>query len=854
MAKGRWRGGRRIVAVIALLAAVVWTATTVPLGRHSFLPDDAASRGGGVPLDPGSPWPKFRANPLQNGRSPVEPLVDPDRRPWTFQTGKGVFSSPVIDADGTTYVGSADQHFYAIDRDGRLVWKFATGEVIDSSALLDDRGRVYFGSGDGHVYALDRASGALVWAFRADSVEAVEERYGVESFNVDWFEGNVAMLGDGTLIVPNDNFLVYALDRDTGEKKREYLGNELMWSLPAVNSATGRMFAGSQFLLWKNVFAFDTGTGRTVWTTGGWGSNAASPLLTSSAENGAVVLGGFDGFVRAFSQRSGKQLWKRGLRGHIYASPAQLSDGTLVQVSTDGTIYALDPETGRVKWAHDTLGPIRSSPAVDSRDRIYVGSGEGLLLALDPDGTLRWSYRCIDEERNDLNASPALGRDGIVIAGENGGVFHVPWDYPLTAAGLADPRAKRGPGEALADEGAFLIYTTPFGALHTDPPREIAANQPLAFSLLVREKGDTKVAAIDRESLRVSVGGGPAHRTEVSADGQFLTLVPDEVWTGPEGGSLRVEIDGNYTTDPFRFGLKFFGGSVGGRFSHDLRFDVAPYPAGRSPVRVPEQVGDPATVFELSRLAAPNPTMLPSWNQIGFDSLHYLGGAVDGTPTRAIVWVISGRLAGGRTVVDPASSLRFPLLMDYGGGLLTLTNTDGFEIQFVGSWDMPFGFYRVSGRVDPETGRGLGSAALVAIANTHDLAYYGRFLQLLGLADVRTGRMAVFGGLDLDLHGAGTAAPPPGVGTVRFSRDATSATATISGGALRTGDHVYGLLVIDPATGRPVPLDYSGRTEVTAGEGGAVTAVTVGFAEGAVPPSARAVYLVDTSPAARGAL
>ena len=95
-------------------------------------------------------------------------------------TGKGVFSSPVIDAEGNVYVGSADHTFYALDRDGTLRWKFATGEMIDSSALLDDRGRVYFGSGDGHVYALERATGAL-WKFRADTAAEVEARYGIES-------------------------------------------------------------------------------------------------------------------------------------------------------------------------------------------------------------------------------------------------------------------------------------------------------------------------------------------------------------------------------------------------------------------------------------------------------------------------------------------------------------------------------------------------------------------------------------------------------------------------------------------------------------------------------------------------
>ena len=133
-----------------------------------------------VPLDPFSPWPKFRRDAPQSGRSPILP-VDSGRAPWVFQTGKGVFSSPVIDGDGTVYVGSADHYFYALDRDGRVRWKFLTSEIIDSAALLDDQGRVIFGSGDGRLYALDRHSGAMQWAFLADD-PSVNEAF------IRWFK------------------------------------------------------------------------------------------------------------------------------------------------------------------------------------------------------------------------------------------------------------------------------------------------------------------------------------------------------------------------------------------------------------------------------------------------------------------------------------------------------------------------------------------------------------------------------------------------------------------------------------------------------------------------------------------
>src|SRR5690606_23862367 len=115
-------------------------------------------------------------------------------------------------------------------------------------------------------------------------------------FNLDWWEGNVAILPDGTLLAGNDNYLYYRIDRDTGEERGRWLGNELGWSLPAVNARTGRVFFGTMFLALRNLFAFDVASGEQVWSNGALGSIVASPLLTSTRADGAVVVAGFDGF------------------------------------------------------------------------------------------------------------------------------------------------------------------------------------------------------------------------------------------------------------------------------------------------------------------------------------------------------------------------------------------------------------------------------------------------------------------------------------------------------------------------------------------------------------------------------
>jgi outer membrane protein assembly factor BamB len=860
----RHRGERRlrlraVIAGVLGVASVFAAAWLVDCEAHVMRPvpeldgssSDAAGRvASGVPLDPASPWPKFRADARQSGRSGVRPVTS-DRKPWVYSTGKGVFSSPVVDAEGTAYVGSADHVFYAIRADGTLAWKFLTGEIIDSSALLDDRGRVYVPSGDAHLHALDRASGRELWKFRAHTPEQVEALHGIEVFNVDWWEGNVAMLGDGTLLAGNDNYLYYRIDRDTGADRGHLVSNELGWSLPAVNTRTGRVFFGSMFVALRNLFAFDAQRGEKVWSSGGLGSIVASPLLTSTSPDGAVVVGGFDGYVRAFSQQSGRRIWSFATRDHVYASPAQLSDGRIVAASTDGTVYALDPERGELAWAFDTLAPIRSSPAVDGADHVYVGSGDGKLLAIDPNGALRWAYRCIDDDRNDMNGSPGLGPEGVYIGGEDGSICFVPYDYCLSADGVADARCIPGSvGEGLPDDGARLYFTSRFGGLALDPPAIIDANEPLAFTLSVREAGDTALALIDKESLETTVSSGRA-AVNVSADRRFITIVPETSWFGPAGGKLRIDLRGRFRRSPSRLGLKAFGGDASGRFDESFVFDVRPRTPSAMPYRVPQRSGDPATAFELGRLAAPNPTMLPSWNQIGFDSIRYLGGIVEGSGNRAVLWFVGGRLDGqsGRAVVNPVDATRFALELAWDEGLVTLQNDSGFRLDFNGSWAMPYRRYRIATRAAAD-GRIERRPALNAVVDCDEIAHYGPFLKLMGLSESDTGLMHIYGGADLSVWGDAPQTLPEGVGRVEFEVGEREAVAKVTGGRIRKSEHAFGLLLVDAHSGAPLSLSYTFVTSVEANTSGAVSAVRVRYEPGTLHAPVRAYYMVDTYPAA----
>lgn len=841
--------GLIIFCSLLVIALVVYIIVFVPFGKYDFsaAPTTSVSADGAfdyaIPLDPASPWAKFRANELQNGRTPVKPATN-DLAPWSYRTGKGIFSSPVVDGEGNVYVGSADTKFYAFNPDGTVKWTVKTGEIIDSSALLDDQGYVYFGSGDANVYKVNRETGEVIWKAPAHTVEEVEKEFGIKTYNVNWFEGNIGMLEDGTLIAPNDNYLVYSLDRETGDKKTIFTSNEMVWSLPSVNIETGRLFFASCNQILQNVFGYDL-SGERQWLSGSFGTVAATTMLTNTAEKGAVLVGGFDGYLRAFAQDTGKLLWKFGTKDHIYASPAQLSDGTIIQPSTDGTLYAVNPETGKAIWEFDTLEPIRSSPAVDGNDNIYFGNGEGKLYSINPDGTLRWSYQLITDVRNDLNSSPALGFDGVYIAGESGEVFFVPYDYPLSDEGKADPRSY-SLGENMPLDGASLIYTSSFGAFQLTPDSAIDGNAPITLSLLVRQNGDNLLSALDRKSVQVVIPGNTDFRVEVGATNKFINIVPSETWKPDANGNILVTVTGDYKTKLQRFGLKFFGGKKAGTLDQTFTFKINK-PSGAKNPFVTAVEDQQQSILEFSRLSVPTPSMLPSYNQIGFDSLHYVGGAVmKNNAGQTVIWVIEGRLdENGKTSIDPDAITRYPMLLDYDNGLVTLSNYDGFKIKFIGSWDMPFASYRISSAInDAEIFE--DNATVVAVTNCDEIKFYGIGLKLVGMSEFKTGQMFVRGGTNIEQWD--NAVEPAGIGTVSITNDENKVIAIFDGASLRADEHVYSLMLADE-NGNPLPLYYTNNTKIEANADGTIKSITYTFDKGEDPSAAKKIYvLVDTYP------
>ena len=143
-----------------------------------------------------SVWPMLQQNLRHTGLSPVNTSSNTGSLKWKFTTGGITYSSPAVGADGTIYIGSADDNLYAINPDGSMKWKFTTAGLVYSSPAVGADGTIYVGSGDDNLYAIN-PDGSLKWKFTTGG--------GV-------YQSSPAVGTDGTIYVGSDDDNLYAIN------------------------------------------------------------------------------------------------------------------------------------------------------------------------------------------------------------------------------------------------------------------------------------------------------------------------------------------------------------------------------------------------------------------------------------------------------------------------------------------------------------------------------------------------------------------------------------------------------------------------------------------------------------------
>jgi hypothetical protein len=206
-----------------------------------------------------------------------------------------------------------------------------------------------------------------------------------------------------------------------------------------------------------------------------------------------------------------------------------------------------------------------------------------------------------------------------------------------------------------------------------------------------------------------------------------------------------------------------------------------------------------------------------------------------------------GAVPGAPSVVDPATQAIFPFEVSYSQGLLTLLNQAGPRVDVINA-AIPFQSFRIGVRLT-DTGDASAAAELTGSAVCNAIPFYGPALQTLGLCNPQTDRLSFFGAANFARHGDGLQVAPAGVGSVTFAIDKKTVSAALSGSSLNLSEHLAAILLVDAATGLPVPLDY-GYSTIRGASDGKLATVSIPVTGQTLPTQVRAYLMIDTYPAA----
>ena len=248
-----------------------------------------------------------------------------------------------------------------------------------------------------------------------------------------------------SVLVGNDNNILYALDPQTGAKNWEYSFPQSIYASPLVyggmvyvgitnlNSGLGQLdtlykLNGQTGALVKkmvfgpvhnfsikstpiadgkliyiattndSIYAIDTGTAAVQWRfgeTSAGGSFISSPTIF----NGQLYIASTSGNVYAIDKAAGTQTWSYSPgAGKSFVSSPAIGDSFLFVGCSDSSVYCLYLNTsggntaGTLKWSFGTRGAVTSSPAAYFGNCVF-GSNDFNVYCVDViSGAQKWKF------------------------------------------------------------------------------------------------------------------------------------------------------------------------------------------------------------------------------------------------------------------------------------------------------------------------------------------------------------------------------------------------------------------------------------------------------------------------------
>jgi polyvinyl alcohol dehydrogenase (cytochrome) len=338
----------------------------------------------------GADWPVYGKD-LSNSRNGFRDGPSVDQLPtlaqaWSFKSSTGDFTGTPVVAGGVLVAGDYGGMVYALDAvTGKLRWSKQVGDPVNGSAAIDTRvragGTVYVPLahvGGPRLVALSLRDGHLRWS-AVLSKQAGSSVYGSPTY----WDGSVYIGTSG----PNGDAStargsVVALNATNGALRwRTFTvppGHDggAVWSTPAIDTATGRLFVG---------------TGNAYHPPS---ADTTDAILALDAKTGAIL-----GHFQATSGDTFAPDNPVGPDADFGASPNLIATPSAALVgegAKDGTYYAVDRATLKLAWKSTTgpgsgAGGIVGSTAYDGTFIFGSNALTSQVWALGRNGSSQWS-------------------------------------------------------------------------------------------------------------------------------------------------------------------------------------------------------------------------------------------------------------------------------------------------------------------------------------------------------------------------------------------------------------------------------------------------------------------------------
>ncbi len=156
------------------------------------------------------------------------------------------------------------------------------------------------------------------------------------------------------------------------------------------------------------------------------GGIEATPLFSQ----GILYFGNNEGYVKAFSYRSGDYLWSYFVGFPVGSTPC-IYDGRLFTLASNDVLYAFDASTGKVLWTVKRDFPVKrpvikgnSSPVVYD-NTVYVGFSDGSFMGVN----MLTGAVVLEKNLNtkgkfkDVDATPYVDEKHIVVPSYDGNLY-----------------------------------------------------------------------------------------------------------------------------------------------------------------------------------------------------------------------------------------------------------------------------------------------------------------------------------------------------------------------------------------------------------------------------------------------